>query len=57
MLSDADLNNIIEEQYYLSKYAHISYTESTLMSDWERTMLLNFIIRDNKEEQNSYENI
>jgi len=57
ILSGANLNTILEEQYYLAKMANISLLDSNLIPDWERTIMVNFLMRDIKKEQESYENI
>jgi len=51
------LKNIIEEQYYLSKKANISITDSTLMPDWEREIYSILLLADIKEETEQIEDI
>jgi hypothetical protein len=54
IISGASLDSIIKEQYYLSKYGNISYQESLMMADWERSMLLNKLFSDMKKEKDIY---
>jgi len=48
---------LVEEQYYLSKYAGISLTESAMLSDFEREAFLNLVIKQLKEEIQAQSNI
>jgi hypothetical protein len=54
IISGASLDGIIKEQYYLSKYGNISYQDSLMMADWERSMLMNQLLNDMKKESDSY---
>ena len=47
----------MREQYYLAKLANIPLSDSNLIPDWERVMMLSFLMSDIKKEQESYENI
>jgi hypothetical protein len=49
-LTETNLKNIIEEQYYLAKKVNISVSESTLMADWEREIFCSLLLADIKEE-------
>jgi hypothetical protein len=44
------LQSILEEQYFLAKRAGITFSESTMMPDFERQMILAMLKRDCKKE-------
>jgi len=45
------------EQYYLSKYSNIPYSESLFMPDFERILLVNMVLNDLKDKIENYENL
>jgi hypothetical protein len=45
------------EQYYLSKYSNIPYSESLFMPDFERVLLVNMVLTDLKTEINEFSDI
>jgi hypothetical protein len=47
------LENIVSEQFQLSKRSNISITESTAMSEFEREAYVNLLIKDIRREQES----
>ena len=44
-------NEIVEENYYITKFTHTSYSDVMKMSTAERATILNLINRDLKREQ------
>jgi len=53
---DESFNEILEEQYYLSKLANIGLEQSGELPDFERRLYTAFMIRDRKEELDQLEN-
>jgi len=51
IIIDNTLQNIITEQYHISKYANISITESSMMADFEREAYVNLVLKDMKNEE------
>jgi len=47
----SNINNIIEQQYYLAKNVNIPTMESEFMFDHEREAHVAMMIRDNKKEK------
>ena len=45
-----DINNVIQEQYYLARKANISLLESNLLPLFEKDSLLGFLSEDLKQE-------
>lgn len=54
LCSDCSIQSILEEQYFLAKKAGISFSESTMMPDFERKMILAMLKRDMQKEFDSY---
>lgn len=50
IISGANIPYIIESQYYLAKKANISYQDTNALPDWERDVLVGFLMRDLKKE-------
>lgn len=46
ILSGTSLNNILEEQYYLSNKSHISVSDSNNMADFEREYFVGLLMKD-----------
>jgi hypothetical protein len=51
-----NLQNILEQQYVLSKKCNISISETNMLADWEREVYLNLLMRDIEEERKALEN-
>jgi len=51
------MQSIIEEQYALAKHCGISISESSFLSDWERTAYVNLMIRDFKSEESELSSV
>lgn len=51
---DTNMDNILEEQYVLSKHANISFVDSNNMPDFERQALVGMLMRDVKKEEEMY---
>jgi len=45
------------EQYYLSKYSNIPYSESLFMPDFERVLLVNMVLNDLKKKIGEFSDI
>lgn len=56
LLEGQTLVNIVNEQYYLSKHANITISDSELLPDFEREAYLDMILSDLKKEKNKYSN-
>lgn len=54
---DTSLDRIIDDQYWLSRRAHISVSESNEMAEFERLFFVSLLLRDIKEERESYEGL
>jgi hypothetical protein len=52
ILSDASLQIILEEQYFLSSKSNISIMESNGMPLWEIEFMVNQLIKELKEKKN-----
>ena len=50
-----NLQNILEQQYVLSKKCNISISETNMLADFEREVYLNLLMRDIEEERNALE--
>jgi len=48
-------NNIIEEQYWLSRRSHISVSESNEMAEFERSFFVSLLSKDIAEENKAYD--
>jgi hypothetical protein len=57
LCSDCSLESIISEQYFLARKANISFMDSNMMPDFERTMVVGLLTRDLKIEEEAYSNI
>ena len=54
---ETTLDRIIDDQYWLSRRAHISISESNEMAEFERLFFVSLLLRDIKEERESYEGL
>jgi len=54
---ETTLDGIIDDQYWLSRRAHISISESNEMAEFERLFFVSLLLRDIKEERESYEGL
>ena len=50
------MENLLREQYKLSREANISITESDMMPDFERQVHVNLLLEDKKREQETFQN-
>jgi hypothetical protein len=50
LTNDQSLEQIVEDQFYLAKYAGINILESSLMVDFEREAHINLLRRSIKQE-------
>jgi hypothetical protein len=57
MTTGASIPYLVESQYYLAKKANISIMDSNNMPDWEREVMIGFLMRDLKKEENQYNSI
>ena len=48
ILSGTSLNNILEEQYYLASKAHISLSDSSNITDFEREYYVGLLMKEQK---------
>jgi len=46
----------LREQYYLAKHANIPLSDSNLIPEWERMMLMSYLASDMKKEKEAYDN-
>lgn len=53
LFEDKDLLTLLKEQFVLSKYAHISLSESDHLTEAEREAYLTFVLDDLKKEAES----
>lgn len=51
LLSGATLQNILEEQYFLSSKANISLFDSNGLPDWEREFMVNQLSKELKQKK------
>ena len=49
--SDAHLQQILEEQYFLSSKANISLLDSNCLPDWEREFMVNQLSKELKQKK------
>jgi len=54
---DTSLDRIIDDQYWLSRRANISVSETNEMAEFERLFFVSILLRDIKEETQSYEEL
>ena len=54
---ETNYEQIILEQYILSKRAHISILDSNNMAEFERSFYIDILIREAQEEAESFQNI
>ena len=54
---ETTLDGIIDDKYWLSRRAHISISESNEMAEFERLFFVSLLLRDIKEERESYEGL
>lgn len=47
---------MIQEQYFLARGANISTSDSNIMPDFERKMIVGMLSKDLKEEAEAYNN-
>jgi hypothetical protein len=52
---ETNYENIIQEQYMLSRRSHISISESNNMAEFERSFYVDLLIKEALEEAKSYE--
>lgn len=52
---ETNYEEIIQEQYMLSRRSHISITESNNMAEFERSFYVDLLIKEALEEAKSYE--
>ena len=57
IVSGANIETIIREQYYLAKLANIPISDSNQIPDWERVMMLSFLMKDIKTEKDGYDSV
>lgn len=50
-----DYHNILEEQYWLSRRAHITITESDNMAEFERDFFVRLLQKDIEKETKEYQ--
>ena len=51
MCSDDTLDNVIEEQYVLAKHCHINMSDTNVIPDFERKIIMGKLMRDVRKEQ------
>jgi len=54
---DTSLDRIIDDQYWLSRRANISVSETNEMAEFERLFFVSILLQDIKEETQSYEGL
>jgi hypothetical protein len=54
---ETSIDRIIDDQYWLSRRANISVSESNEMAEFERLFFVSLLLRDIKEERESYEGL
>jgi len=54
---ETNFEGIIDDQYWLSRRAHISISESNRMAEFERLFFVSLLIKDINEERQSYEGL
>lgn len=54
---EISIDRIIDDQYWLSRRANISVSESNEMAEFERLFFVSLLLRDIKEEKESYEGL
>lgn len=57
LVSGASIPYLVECQYYMAKKANISILDSNNMPDWEREVMIGFLMRDLKKEAEQYNSI
>ena len=51
MCSDDTLDGVIEEQYVLAKHCNVPVTDTNIIPDFERKMIMGKLLRDVRKEQ------